>query len=393
MIIEPNLNLPLMKNNITRTDLDAVIAYLSQEAPPLTHSKQTLAFEREWSEWLDIKYSVFVNSGASANLLTMAALKEMFGTGEIIVPPLTWVSDIAAVLQNGFAPVFVDIDRRTLGMDTTQVLARLNSNTRAVFITHILGFNALTQQLFDELKCRNILLIEDVCESHGATFDGCKLGTFGFMSNFSFYYAHHMSTIEGGMICTNDRNVYETVRMLRSHGMVREATSNEIRSSYVTNHPDLNPDFIFAFPAYNVRPTEIGAVIGRSQLKRLDENNRVRRSNLDLFLSRLDPSKYQTDFSVEGSCNYAFTLVLNEPDMVVRDRVEQTLRQHGVEFRRGLSGGGNQLRQPYLRKIMGNEFERFPNVNHVHFFGWYIGNYPGLEEEKIGALCQLLNNL
>jgi CDP-6-deoxy-D-xylo-4-hexulose-3-dehydrase len=393
MITEQNLNLPLMKNNITRTDLDAVIAYLSQDDPALTHSKQTLAFEREWSEWLGVKYSVFVNSGASANLLTMTALKEMFGTGEVVVPPLTWVSDIAAVLQNGFTPVFVDINRRTLGMDTAQVLARLNPNTRAVFITHILGYNALTQQLLDELKRRNIPLIEDVCESHGATFNGRKLGTYGLISNFSFYYAHHMSTIEGGVICTNDRAVYETVRMFRSHGMVREATLDEIRRSYITNHPDLNPDFIFAFPAYNVRPTEIGAVIGRSQLKRLDENNKIRRRNLDLFLSRLDPTQYQTDFAVEGSCNYAFTLVLNKPDTALRDRVEQSLRQHCVEFRRGLSGGGNQLRQPYLRKIMGNEFEHYPNVNHVHFFGWYIGNYPGLEEEKIEALCQLLNNL
>lgn len=382
-----------MKNNITRTDLDTVIAYLSQDDPPLTHSKQTLYFEREWSEWLGVKYSIFVNSGASANLLTMAALKEMLGAGEVIVPPLTWVSDIAAVLQNGFTPVFVDIDRRTLGMDTVHVLARLNPNTRAIFITHVLGYNALTQQLLDELERSGIPLIEDVCESHGATFNGRKLGTFGLMSNFSFYYAHHMSTIEGGVICTNDRRAYETVRMLRSHGMVREATLDEIRHSYITNHPDLNPDFIFAFPAYNVRPNEISAVIGRSQLKRLDENNRIRRRNLELFLSHIDPSKYQTDFAVEGSCNYAFTLVLNEPDTALRDRVEQSLRQHGVEFRRGLSGGGNQLRQPYLRKIMGNEFERYPNVNHIHFFGWYIGNYPGLEQQKIEALCDLLNEL
>jgi len=393
MITEQNLNMPLMKNNISRTDLDAVIAYLSQDDPPLTHSRQTLDFEREWSEWLGVKYSVFVNSGASANLLTMTALKEMFGPGEVIVPPLTWVSDIAAVLQNGYTPVFVDIDRRTLGMDTTHVLDKLNPNTRAVFITHILGYNALTQQLLDELEHRNIPLIEDVCESHGATFNGRKLGTFGLMSNFSFYYAHHMTTIEGGVICTNDRTVYETVRMLRSHGMVRESTLGEIRSSYITNHPDLNPDFIFAFPAYNMRPMRFGAVIGRSQLKRLDQNNKMRQRNLELFLSRLDPSKYQTDFAVEGSCNYAFTLVLNEPETALRDRVEHTLRQHGVEFRRGLSGGGNQLRQPYLRRIMGNEFELYPNVNHVHFFGWYIGNYPGLEEEKIEALCQRLNHL
>jgi CDP-4-dehydro-6-deoxyglucose reductase, E1 len=390
---EPNLNWPLMKNNITRADLDVLIEYLSQDDPALTHSKQVQAFEQEWSGWLGVKYSVFVNSGASANLLTMTALKEAYGPGEVIVPPLTWVSDITAVLQNGLSPIFVDIDRRTLGMDTAQVLAKLNGNTRAVFITHILGYNALTQKLLDELERRNIPLIEDVCESHGATFKGRKLGAFGLMANFSFYYAHHMSTIEGGVICTTDTALYETLRMLRSHGMVREATSGEIKRAYVERHPDLNPDFIFAFPGYNMRPTEIGAVIGRSQLKRLDENNNIRKRNLELFLSNLDPTKYQTDFAVEGSCNYAFTLVLKEPDAVLSDNVERVLHQHGVEFRRGLSGGGNQLRQPYLRKILGDEYEQYPNVNHVHFFGWYIGNYPGLEQEKIVTLCGLLNGL
>lgn len=382
-----------MKNNITRADLNAVVEYLSQDDPVLTHSKQVQAFEQEWSEWLGVKYSVFVNSGASANLLTMAALREAYGLGEVIVPPLTWVSDIAAVLQNGLTPVFVDIDRRTLGMDNAQVVEKLTPTTRAVFMTHILGYNALTQELLDELQRRNIPLIEDVCESHGATFKGRKLGTFGLMSNFSFYYAHHMSTIEGGMVCTNDRDLYEVVRMLRSHGMVREATSDELKRSYVEKHPDLNPDFIFAFPAYNVRPTEIGAIIGRSQLKRLDENNEIRIKNLELFLSNLDSTKYQTDFATDGSCNYAFTLVLKEPDTILRDTVERALREHGVEFRRGTSGGGNQLRQPYLRKILSDEYERYPKVNHVHFFGWYIGNYPGLEQEKILALCEILNSL
>ena len=382
-----------MKNNIPRADLDAVIEYLLQDDPALTHSKQVQAFEQEWSDWLGVKYSVFVNSGASANLLTMAALKEVYGSGEVIVPPLTWVSDIAAVLQNGFSPVFVDIDLRTLGMDNAQVLDKLTENTRAVFITHILGYNALSQQLIDELQHRNIPLIEDVCESHGATLNGRKLGSYGIISNFSFYYAHHMSTIEGGMICTNDRDLYEILRMLRSHGMVREATSDEIRRAYVEEYPDLNPDFIFAFTAYNVRPTEIGAVIGRSQLKRLDENNQVRIKNLELFLSNLDSEKYLTDFDLRGSCNYAFTLILKDPNVALRDSVERTLRDHGVEFRRGTSGGGNQLRQPYLRNLLGDEYTRYPHVNHIHFYGWYIGNYPGLEEEKILTLCSILNAL
>jgi CDP-6-deoxy-D-xylo-4-hexulose-3-dehydrase len=395
--LPPNLDLcdwPLMRNNISRADLDALIGFLEDGNPILTQSSQVRAFEREWSEWLGVQHSVFVNSGSSANLLTLAALRHGYGPGEVIVPTLTWVSDIAAVLHCGFQPVFVDINPRTLGMDIDQVLARLSDKTRAVFLTHVLGYNALEQRLLDELARRRIPLIEDVCESHGATFGGRKLGTFGLMSNFSFYYAHHLSTIEGGMVCTNDAGLYEVVRMLRSHGMVREATSDDLKQSYLRRHPDLNPDFIFAYPAWNVRSTEINAVIGRHQLPRLDENNRQRTENLRRFLKGLDPQKYFTDFATEGSSNYAFTLILKDPDDALRDRVEAALRARRIEFRRGTSGGGSQLRQPYLKALLGDdECLKYPRVDHVHFYGFYIGNYPGLRAQDIDALCRLLNAL
>jgi CDP-6-deoxy-D-xylo-4-hexulose-3-dehydrase len=384
---------PLMENNIARADLDAVIKFLQQDDPILTQSKNVAAFEQEWSEWLGVKHSVFVNSGSSANQITMAAVRERFGGGEIIVPTLTWISDIASVLQNGFDPVFVDINRRTLGMDTRQVVKKLSKKTRAVFLTHILGYNALDDYLLAELRKRHIPLIEDVCESHGATFKGRKLGSFGFASNFSFYYAHHMSTIEGGMVCTNDPDFYEMLRMFRSHGMVRESRSEALKNRYKSDWPDLNPDFIFAFPAYNVRSTEINAVLGRSQLKRLDARNRIRTRNLNCFLDGLDPKKYFTDFEREGSCNYAFTLVLREPDQALWNRIEATLRERKIEFRRGASGGGNQLRQPFMRKRMPDEYKKHPKVNHVHFFGAYIGNYPELKTGRIKALCALLNGI
>lgn len=384
---------PLMQNNIPREDLDALIAFLQQEDPILTQSKNVTAFEQEWSEWVGVKHSVFVNSGSSANQITMAALKERFGGGEVIVPTLTWVSDIASVLQAGFEPVFVDINPRTLGMDTAQVIAELNSSTRAVFLTHILGYNALDEVLLTECQMRNIPIIEDVCESHGATYKGKRLGSYGFASNFSFYYAHHMSTIEGGMVCTNDYEFYEMLRMMRSHGMVRESKDEALKARYKSEFPDLNPDFIFAFPAYNVRSTEINAVLGRAQLKRLDANNEKRTRNLNLFLDGLDPKKFYTDFDREGSCNYAFTLVLREADQALWDRIETKLRERKIEFRRGTSGGGNQLRQPFLRRIYGEEFEKYPAVNHIHFFGAYIGNYPDLETDRIKALCELLNSI
>lgn len=389
-----NLNWPLMKNNITREDLDRAIEHLKSDDPILTSSKNVREFEAEWSKWLGVKYSVMVNSGASANLLTMIALKELYGLGEVIVPPLTWVSDIASVIQAGFKPVFVDIDPQTLAMDTNQVIKMINKKTKAVFLSHILGYNGLTQELLTYLKTKRIPLIEDVCESYGATFKNKKLGNFGIISNFSFYYAHHMSTIEGGMISTNKRNIYEILRLLRAHGMVRESTSDSLKNSYYRRHPDLNRDFIFAYQGFNMRPTEIGAIIGRSQLKRLDTNNKIRSKNLQLFLDNLNPEKYQTDFAVEGSCNYALTLVLKKPDLKLRHKVEVVLKELGVEFRRGTSGGGNQLRQPYLKKLLKvGEYKRYPVVDHIHFFGWYIGNYPSLETKKITKLCQFLNQL
>jgi CDP-6-deoxy-D-xylo-4-hexulose-3-dehydrase len=279
-------------------------------------------------------------------------------------------------------------------MDTDQVLSKLTTQTKAVFLTHVLGYNALDQILLDELSSRRIPLIEDVCESHGATFNGQKLGSFGLMSNFSFYYAHHMSTIEGGMVSTDDPDLYQNLRMLRSHGMVRESTDVKIKRDFIENNPELNPDFIFAFPAYNVRSTEINAVMGRTQLKRLDKSNEKRQKNLNQFLDNLDPAKYRTKFEREGSCNYAFTLILQQADSQLCDRVMTTMRDLGVEFRRGMSGGGNQLRQPYLKDVAGElEYKEYPQVDHVHFYGFYIGNYPSLDQEKILDLCSALNEL
>jgi len=387
------LNWPLMENNIPREDLDRVIEFLKTD-PILTQSKNVKEFEKEWSEWLGVKYSVFLNSGSSANILTMSAMKYLYGIGEIILPPLTWVSDISSVIFAGFRPVFVDINPRTLCMNDDQVIAKLNENTKAVFLTHAQGFNGLSEKLLRVLEEKKIPLLEDVCESHGAEFKGKKLGSFGLVSNFSFYFAHHMSTIEGGMVCTNNEKIYQICRMLRSHGLVRETTNEELSQSYIHDYPELNPEFIFAYPAYNMRNTEIGAVLGRNQLKRLDENNINRRKNFKYFLDNLDPEKYQTDFELEGSCNYAFNLVIKNSDIEFCERVMTRLREMGVEFRRGSAGGGNQLRQPYLKGIVDkNEYKIYPVVEHIHFYGFYIGNYPGLEKENILRLCKALNSV
>ncbi|WP_417796288.1 DegT/DnrJ/EryC1/StrS family aminotransferase [Terasakiella pusilla] len=386
---------PLMRNNILREDLDLIIEHLKQDDPILTNGPKVREFEATWSEWLGVKYSVFVSSGSAANLMSMTVLKHKYPQGgEIIVPPFTWVSDIASVIQTGFTPVFVDIDPYTLAMDVDGILDKITDQTRGVFLTHIQGFNGVTDRLLEALKERNVPLIEDVCESHGATHNGRKVGSLGLMSNFSFYYAHHLSTIEGGMVCTDDPEIYQTLRMLRSHGMVRETTDPAYQDRYQSSYPDLNKDFIFAFPAYNLRNTEIGAILGLSQLKRLDDIVKKRTDNLLYFFDKIDQSIYRTDFKVEGSSNYAFNLILQKPDMSLMAKLEEALSSHGVEYRRGSAGGGNQLRQPYLQPYLKDKaYLDFPNTDHVHFFGFYIGNFPDLTHGEIDGLCAILNNV
>jgi len=388
------LSHPLMHNNFTKGDVDSVITLLKDKKLKLTQSKNVMNFEKKWSKWLGVKYSVFVNSGSSANLLTMSILKILYKKNEIIVPTLTWVSDINSVIQNGFKPVFVDINPRNLCMSEEDIKKKVNKKTLAVFLSHIQGFNGLTDSLIKFLKKKKVILIEDVCESHGATFNNKKLGTFGLISNFSFYYAHHMSTIEGGMVCTNNKKIYQLARMLRSHGMARESNDSNFEKKMINKYPNLSPKFIFLYPAYNFRNNEIGAVIGLNQLKSLNKNNNQRKKNFRLFLTLLDKNKYRTNFDVKGSCNYAFPLILRKPDFKLRKILEKTLIKKRIEFRRGNAGGGNQLRQPYLKPYLNNvNFRKYKEVEHIHYFGYYIGNYPSITNNKIREICKILNSI
>jgi len=385
-------NHPLMYDNISIEDRKIAANYL-RKSNIFTQSKKVKEFEQKWSKWLGVKYSVFVNSGSSANYLTFLAIKIIYGTGEVIVPPLTWNSDINAVIQNNFKPKFVDINLNTLSMDPNKVIKNLNKNTKAVFLTHAQGFNGLTDELLKSLNKKKILLVEDVCESHGATFKNKKLGSFGKISNFSFYYAHHLSTIEGGMICTNDKKIYETIRILRGHGLLRESGNKKFENKIKKKYNKLSPNFIFLYPGFNMRNNEIQAVIGLNQLKRLDTNNKLRAKNFKLFLSRLDKNKFFTDYLIEGNSNYAFPLILKTKSFRNRDRFEKYLTKNKIEFRRGNAGGGNQMRQPYLKKIIRlKSFNEFPNVEHVHHFGYYIGNFPTLSQKNIIKLVNIINN-
>ena len=391
------INHKLMNNNFTNSDISAVKKFLKNKDVILTQAKKVEEFEKKWSKWLGVKYSTFVNSGSSANYISLAILKALNKKNkknEIIVPSLTWVSDVNSIIMNGFKPVFVDIDLNTLSMSPEKVIKKINKKTLAVFITHAQGFNGFTDNLLRQLKKRNIILIEDVCESHGAKHKNKKLGTFGTISNFSFYYAHHMTTIEGGMVCTNDKKIYDFSRIFRSHGMVRESKNKTFEKQMKKKYKDLSPQFIFLHPTLNFRNNEIGAVIGINQLKSLNQNNKERTKNFVFFLKNLNREKYWTDYKIKGSCNYAFPIILKTNNIKKRDNFEKILSKYNIEFRRGNAGGGNQLRQPYLKEIINmKNLKNFKNVDKVHFFGYYIGNYPSLKKNKILEITKVLNNI
>ena len=384
----------LINDNITESDKQCLIDFISQPDVRFTNGKKVKEFEKVWSDWMGVEHTTFVNSGASANYIMMSIVKEMKGLGEVIVPPIGRVSDIAPVVNLGFKPVFVDVDMDTLSMSFDNICNAVTNKTKAIVLVHALGFNAISDKLIEFAKKRGILLIEDCCESHGATYNEKKIGTFGDMSNFSFYFGHHITTIEGGVVCTNNPEIYEYTKLFRSHGMTRE-TSQATQEKYQKKYPDLNPLFTFAVPGYNMRGTELNAVLGLKQISRLDSNIDIRVKNLKCWLDNLDSVKYYTEFNTVGNSSFALPLIIRKDDKQLLKRVCDVLEKNKVEYRLGTAGGGNQARQPYLVEgrydyaIIGD----LTNADHVHEYGLYIGNHTDLSEQQIINLCNRINNV
>jgi CDP-6-deoxy-D-xylo-4-hexulose-3-dehydrase len=379
---------PLINDNITAQDKKALAEFVLNSSR-FTNGPKVKEFEQAWSDWLGVDYSVMVGSGAAANYITTAIVRELKGQrGEIIGPPIGWVSDVSSVINTGYTPVFVDVDLRSMAITAENIKRAINEDTKAIVLVHALGFNGLTEEIVQLARENDLLLIEDCCESHGATHNGDRVGTRGDMSCFSFYFGHHMTTIEGGMISTNNYEVYELARMFRSHGMTREASA-ETHAKYAK--PDVNPLFTFAVPGYNMRSTELNAVLGLEQLPRLDSNIDARVENLRTWLSALDPAKYFVDFAVEGNSNYALPLIWSNPHK--RSAICRLLEEVGVEYRLGTAGGGNQARQPYLERYSHKVVGALAVSDYIQDQGLYIGNHPELTKTQIIDLCGRLNDV
>ena len=392
-----NWYLPLMSNNISKEDILSLRDFLDPEnIPQLTNGPKVLEFEREWSNWLGTSRTIMVNSGSSANILTLLTIRELFkdGKDEILVSPLAWVSDVSSIIHAGLKPVFCDINLKNLSFDLEKFKKCITAKTKAVIVVSVLGINPYSEEFFNICKENNILVIGDHCESHGATYKGQKLGSLKeeFVSNFSGYYAHHLSTIESGLISCNSEEFYEYLRIFRSHSLLRESTDQNLKNKILLENPEVNKEFVFLTPSFNFRTTEISGVLGLSQLKRLDSNNEKRKSLFNYFIKNLDSYKYITELEIEGQCAYSFIVIQREFNKEKYKRLSSILDQNKIEHRSGLSGGGNQLRSPYLKNFKWNSLD-FPNIEHIHYNSCYIGLYPTLEKEKIDFLLEVLNNI
>tara|TARA_A100001201_G_scaffold59648_2_gene57124 strand:- start:10396 stop:11568 length:1173 start_codon:yes stop_codon:yes gene_type:complete len=381
----------LINDSITQDDKKALTDFINTPNQRFTQGEQVKKFEEEWSEWEGVKHSVFVNSGASANYIMASIMKEKKGLGEVIVSPLGWVSDVSPLVNLGFKPVFVDVDMKTMSITLDNIKKAITDKTVGIVLVHVLGFNAINNEIVKFCKDNDLFLIEDCCEAHGATYKTRKSGSFGDVSNFSFYFGHHITTIEGGMVCTNDDELFEYAKLFRSHGMTREA-SESTQEKYKKNYPDLNPLFTFAVPGYNVRNQELNAVLGRQQLKRLNFNVEKRAENFNTWLSNLDSDKYYIDFQREGNSNFALPLIVEKNNLVLFKKVCKFLVEKDVEFRVGTAGGGSQARQPYLEQYDFVTHE-LTNMDYIHEYGLYIGNHPELNQDDIINLCKELNEL
>ena len=382
---------PLINDNITQGDRK-VLADFCLHGERFTNGAKVKEFEKIWSEWLGVKHSVMVNSGASANYISIAMVKELKGLGEVIVPPIGWVSDLASVAQLGMTPVIVDISLNDFNITAENIKNAITPKTKAIVLVHTLGFPAINDEIIKLAKEHDLILIEDCCEAHGATYKDKKVGSFGDISLFSFYFGHHITTIEGGTVCVNDDKLYDLAKLFRSHGMTREA-SQELQREYQLMYPNLNPLFTFAVAGFNMRSTELNAVLGIEQMKRLDSNIEIRTRNLHSWLNNLDNSKFMTSFPTQGSSNFALPLMMQS---ITRDKLKDVchiLEEEGVEYRLGTAGGGNQALQPYLKKFPHRINGALAHADYVHYNALYVGNHPELTEEQIINLCKKLNNV
>ena len=387
---------PLMEETITLKDRVKMASFVLTSSR-LTNGPKVREFEEKWSQWLGVKHSLYVSSGSTANTLLVASMKEHFGLKDgdkVLVPACTWVTNIAPVIQAGLEPIFCDINLQNYSFDPEELkyVAQQHPDIKAVFVTHLIGLSS------DVEKVREIfpdaLILEDICESHGVEGPKGKRGKSkdSVGSTFSFYYGHHITTVEGGMVCTNNTALYELMRMKRSHGMAREASPEKFKQ-YASENPGIDPAFLFMTEGFNLRNHEICAVLGLSQIKRLDKNIQIRKENYKYWWDKSTQMgdrwqwKYYLPEYQEGNSSFCFPLIARGIALV--QTLKYKFKEEGIEYRPIISG--NILRHPAFKQYKLCTERDTPNVCLLHMNGLYVGNSQFVNKEKLDRLISIMD--
>jgi CDP-6-deoxy-D-xylo-4-hexulose-3-dehydrase len=382
---------PLMKNNITLSDR-LKLAKFVLTSDRFTNGKKVREFESKWNDWLGSKYSLYVSSGSTANYLLLSAVKELYGLKDgdkVLVPACTWVTNVGPVIQLAFTPIFCDInlDNFSFCEQDLEHISKIHSDIKLIFVTHLIGFSANIKK-YKELF-PNALILDDVCESHGCKLpNGYRTGSDSLGATFSFYFGHHISTIEGGMISTNNYELYDLMKIKRSHGLARESTRY---AEYVKQYPDISNQFLFVTDGYNFRNHELGAVLGLSQLKRLDLYIQKRNENYKKFVELISThtSNFYVPLVPQTCSNFCFPLICRTKELA--DRLKVIFDEVGIEHRPIISG--NLLKQPFLSGHKITTQKDNLNVDYIHNNGIYLGNNQFIGDEELNLLKSILERL
>jgi CDP-6-deoxy-D-xylo-4-hexulose-3-dehydrase len=382
-----------MKNSISLWDR-VQLAKFVMTSDKFTQGENVERFEREWSKWLGCKYSLFVTSGSTANFLLVASIIEEYGLkrgDKVILPSCTWVTNINPIIQLGLTPIFCDVNLENYSFDLENLkqISEFHSDIKLVFVTHLLGIPAQVEEyrkIFPEA-----LFIDDVCESHGCLDNsGNKIGKNSLGATFSFYFGHHMSTVEGGMISTNSKELYDLMKMKRSHGLARVSDQFEY---YQKQNPEIEKSFLFVSDGYNFRNTEFGAVLGLSQLERLDDFILNRRNAYDQFVQIMSSEKNRDNFYPivynRGNSCFCFPFICKTKE--TKFKLIDMFNKYKIEYRPVV--GGNLLRQPYLKHYAISGKRENLNVDVIHENGIYIGNNQFVSEKDMNLLQNILGEL
>ena len=376
----------LAEQTIDEEDLEDLIAWLKTN-PWLTQGELVHEFERRWAERLGVKYATFVNSGSSANLLMYDSLllSEKLPNKKIVLPAVGWSTSVAPAIQLGFEPILCEADWNTFGLDLDCLERLLKAhNPGAVLIVHTLGVPNDMEPLLRLKDQYGFILMEDACAAIGSCYDNQLVGTFGEISTFSFYYGHHLSTIEGGMICTNDEALNDILVQIRSHGWAKDLPLEKAENrACEDNIIAFNRPFTFYYPGFNLRSTNLNARIGLSQMKKIDYVVKRRIDNHNIYQSRFrDARGFHCQRNDRGTiCSIAFVALAQS--QAHRERIAQVLRENQIETRP--LGGGNMSRQPFWSNCY--ESTAFPVANRIHETAFQLPNHPRLSQEDIHFIC------